>query len=101
MACYLRHIEGGVEILVHVRPRASRSRIAGEHDGRLKIAVAAPPVDGAANGEVIAFLAERLGVAPRAVTLVSGERGRRKVVRVQGVTVPEAERALGADGAGR
>jgi uncharacterized protein len=56
------------------------------HDGAIKIRIAAPPVEGAANRALIDFIAQQLGVAKRAVRLVSGETRRRKVVEVAGVT---------------
>ncbi|HZN91656.1 MAG TPA: DUF167 domain-containing protein, partial [Myxococcales bacterium] len=46
-------MEGGVELLVQVQPRASRSRVVGEHGGYLKVQLAAPPVDGAANAALL------------------------------------------------
>jgi uncharacterized protein YggU (UPF0235/DUF167 family) len=46
---WLKSVPTGVELLVLVQPRASRTKVLGEHDGRLKIALAAPPVDGEAN----------------------------------------------------
>jgi uncharacterized protein (TIGR00251 family) len=72
------------EILV--QPRASRAKIGPVHDGRLKISVTAPPVDGAANAAVIELLAARLGVARGAIEIAAGQTGRRKRVRVRGVT---------------
>ena len=85
MPTWLTAVEGGVELAVIVQPRASRSRVVGEHDGMLKIQLAAPPVDGEANAALVELLAKRCGVAKRAVTLVSGETSRRKRVRVEGV----------------
>jgi uncharacterized protein (TIGR00251 family) len=76
---------GGVIIAVRVIPRASRSRAAGTRDGALLVRLQAPPVDGAANAELIAVIADLLDVSRRAVTIVSGERGRSKRVRVAGV----------------
>jgi hypothetical protein len=73
-----------LEILV--QPRASRARIGPMHDGRLKVAVTAPPVDGEANAAVIELLAKQLGVAKRAIEIVAGTSGRRKTVRIAGVT---------------
>lgn len=55
----------------------------GEHDGCLKLRVAAPPVDGRANEEIVRFLAERLGVARRSVTLLGGAGSRRKLFAVE------------------
>lgn len=78
---------------VRVQPRAARSEIVGKHGEALKVRLAAPPVDGAANGELIALLAKRLGVAKSAVTIVRGERSREKLIEVEGVTA-DAVRAL-------
>lgn len=82
----------GVTIDVLVQPRASRTKIVGEHDGRLKIALAAPPVDGEANAALIAFVAERLGVKKSDVSLISGETSRRKRLAVR--TMPLEEVAV-------
>ncbi len=84
-----------VRLSVRAQPRASRSEIVGEHDGALKVRLAAPPVDGEANRELVRFLAKRLGVAPSRVSVVAGESGRSKVVEVAGVTVEVVERLLG------
>src|SRR5207302_1552695 len=71
-------------IVVHVAPRARRTEVAGRHGDGIRVRIAAPPVDGAANAELTRFLAERLGVPRRAVTIVSGAGGRRKIVQVAG-----------------
>jgi uncharacterized protein (TIGR00251 family) len=86
---YLRATADGVEILVHVQPRASRTKLVGEHGGRLKIALAAPPVDGAANDELLQFLASTLGVGRRDVEHLKGLTGRQKIVRVASLTAEE------------
>jgi uncharacterized protein len=70
---------------VQVVPRASRSEIVGEHDGSLRVRLAAPPVDGAANKELIRILAKALNVPRSAVTIVSGETSRSKQVSVTGI----------------
>jgi hypothetical protein len=69
---------------VRVAPRASKTAAAGEHDGALKVRVAAPPVGGAANEELTRFLARAFGVPSRAVEIVSGHSSKTKVVRVGG-----------------
>jgi uncharacterized protein len=74
----------GVLVPVYVKPRASRSRIVGLHEGRLKIALAAIPVDGEANVELIKFLAKATGWPRRSLELVSGLKGKRKRVRFRG-----------------
>lgn len=76
----------GVRLTLHVQPRAARTEIVGLHGDALKLRLAAPPVDGAANDALIRFLAERLGVSRSALTLVSGATSRRKVVEVAGMT---------------
>ena len=83
-----------MEVAVLVQPRASRSRVVGEHDGMLKIQLAAPPVDGAANEALVQLLSELLGVPKRSVRLVAGETSRRKRVRVDGVAPAEATVSL-------
>jgi len=70
---------------VLVTPRASRERVGPVLEGRLKVAVTAPPVEGEANAAVCALIAKALGVAKSAVTVVRGDTGRRKTVRVVGV----------------
>ena len=78
---------GELRLKVRVKPRASKSRVLGTRDGVLEVAVAAPPVDGAANEELVRTLAEHYGVPKRAVEIVSGETSRVKIVRVTGAAV--------------
>jgi uncharacterized protein (TIGR00251 family) len=73
---------GAWRIRVVAQPGAARSEIVGEHDGGLKLRVAAPPVDGRANEEIARFLAGRLGLSKRSVRLVSGASARRKLFEV-------------------
>jgi hypothetical protein len=86
---------GGVLIDVRVIPRAGTSGLAGTRGGALLVRLNAPPVEGAANAELIELLAKALGVARRAVTVVSGARSRQKRVRVEGIAVAAAEARLG------
>ena len=81
----VREETGAVSFDVLVTPRASRERVGPVMEGRLKLAVTAPPVEGEANAAVCALIAKALGVAKSAVTVVRGESGRRKTVRVVGV----------------
>lgn len=85
---------GGVRIAIQVQPRASRTELAGLHGEALKIRLAAPPVDGAANAALIRFLAETLGVPRSAVEISSGLSGRRKSVVVSGLGLVEVARLL-------
>ncbi len=75
---------GSLVFAVRVVPRASKTAAAGEHDGALKVRVAAPPVEGAANAELTRFLARRLGVSAGSVEIVSGHTSKTKVVRAAG-----------------
>jgi len=94
MPAWLRQEAGGVALEILVQPRASRTRVVGEHDGRLKIQLAAPPVDGEANLALVAFLAEALGVRKADVAIARGDTGRRKTVRVAGADPGAVARAL-------
>ena len=69
---------------VHIQPGAKRSEFAGEHGGRLRLRLAAPPVEGRANAALIAFLAEYFGVPRRNVRIAAGHKSRRKRVVVEG-----------------
>lgn len=80
----------GVELSVVVVPRASRSRVVGEHDGRLKVQLAAPPVDGEANAALLELFATLFHVRKSAISLVDGAASRRKRVLVEGVGAADA-----------
>ena len=69
---------------LHVQPGASRSEFAGEHGGRLKVRLAAPPVEGKANDALVEFLADYFGVAKRSVRIAAGLKSRRKRVVIEG-----------------
>ncbi len=75
-----------VRFEVYIQPRASKTELAGMHGGVIKIRVAAPPVENAANRALIDFIAQRLGVAKRCVRVVSGGTNRRKVLEVDSVS---------------
>jgi hypothetical protein len=91
---WLRQQGGAVTLELLIQPRASRTRVVGEHDGRLKVQLAAPPVDGEANAALIEFLASALGVRKSEVEVLRGETGRRKTVRIAGVTAAAVVAAL-------
>lgn len=84
-----------MSIRVYVAPRASANKVLGLHNGALKIALTAPPVEGAANKALVEFLAKVLGVPRSAVALLAGESSRHKVVSVAGVALDDALRRLG------
>ncbi len=91
---WVRDEVGAAVLEVLVQPRASRTRVVGEHDGRLKVQLAAPPVEGEANQALVEFLAGELGVRKAEVVVVRGQTGRRKTVRVAGVTAAQVLAAL-------
>jgi uncharacterized protein (TIGR00251 family) len=79
----------------HVQPRARRTEVVGWHGNAIKVRLQAPPVDGAANDELVRFVAKTVGVPRSAVHIVSGERGRSKRVSLDGTSRSEVLRALG------
>jgi uncharacterized protein (TIGR00251 family) len=86
---------GGVRLQLRIQPRASRSEVVGLHGDTIRIRLAAPPVDGAANEALVELLAERLGVARAEVRIRAGLSGRSKLVDVRGVSLVEAAQRLG------
>lgn len=87
--------DGGLSLLVAAQPNAKWSEIVGEQGGYLKIRVASPPVDGAANEELVRFLASTLKIKQRQIELVRGAANRRKEFLIQGVSFEAAWRILG------
>lgn len=87
-------VTGGVRLAIFAKPGARATAIRGARDGALELALAAPPVDGAANDELVRFLAEVTGVTKRDVVLLAGESGRQKRVELRGVGVDEVRAAL-------
>jgi uncharacterized protein (TIGR00251 family) len=80
---------------VKVQPRAKKNAIVGELGDALKVALTAPPIDGRANQACIEFFADLLNVPRSAVTIVSGQSSRNKVIRVTGSTVNTLRSRLG------
>lgn len=85
---------GDLRLEVMVAPRASRNRIMGIHDDRLKVQLTAPPVHGKANAALVRFIADALGVARAQVEVVSGQSSRRKSLRLQAVEHHRARMVL-------
>jgi uncharacterized protein (TIGR00251 family) len=84
-----------VRLEVYIQPRASKTELAGMHDGVIKIRIAAPAVENAANRALIDFIAQHLGIAKRCVRVVSGGASRRKVLEIDGVTANVIAATLG------
>jgi uncharacterized protein len=81
-------------VALWIQPRAARDAVIGEREDMVAIRLQAPPVDGAANAALLRFLARRLGCSASAVTLLRGQRGRRKWVAVTGLSAAELKRRL-------
>jgi TIGR00251 family protein len=90
MTWFHRDSEGSLVLRIHAQPGAKRTEVAGLHGDALKIRVKAPALEDRANEALAEFIAERLGVARRDVTLVSGARSREKRFAVRGAEVDPA-----------
>ena len=95
----VRASAAGVRFAVRAKLRAPRSGIVGERGGELLVAVCAPPVDGAANEEIAATIADALHVARRSVAIVAGMKSKSKIIEVSGLSVDEVRSRLGGLGA--
>ena len=86
--------DGTVVFAVKVVPRASRSEIAGELDSAMKVRISSPPVDGAANAELIKLFAKTLCVPKSSIEIVSGLTSKLKQIRITGITADEVRDAI-------
>lgn len=84
MSSWYRRADEVLMLELQVQPGAARTEVAGLHDGRLKVRLAARATDGRANAALLEFIAARLGAAKRDVSLEAGATSRRKRVRVIG-----------------
>jgi uncharacterized protein (TIGR00251 family) len=82
-------------IWVHVQPRAGKTEVVGMHDDAIKIRLKAPPVDGAANEELVRFLAKSVGVSRQDIRIANGKTSRRKRIKIDGMDENEVSAALG------
>jgi uncharacterized protein (TIGR00251 family) len=88
-------MDGLCTLEVRVIPNAPRSEVVGWHGGALKVKVHAPALEGRANEELCEFLADKLGLPRRAVSLFRGDKSRQKVVRIAGLALDEVKRKFG------
>ncbi len=86
--------DGSIIFAIRVVPRASRNQIVGEHDGALKIQLTSPPVDGAANAELIKFLAKQFGVSKSDVEIVAGETSKSKRIKIANLSQSRFEEVI-------
>ncbi len=88
-------MSAATRIQIYVQPRAARTEMAGRHGASIKIRLAAPPVDDAANTALLAFVAQKLGLPQRAVRLVRGRSSRHKLLEVDGLAAETVAARLG------
>lgn len=86
--------EEAITFTVRVQPRAKKNAVVGEVEGALKLKLAAPPVDGAANEELIQFLAKLFAVPRRHISILSGATAKTKIIRIAGLTSKQVETAF-------
>jgi uncharacterized protein (TIGR00251 family) len=84
----------GVSFAVKVHPRAKKDAITGEVGDALKLSLTAPPVDGRANQACVDFFAKFLNVPRSSITIAAGESGRRKVIRIAGLSAAQLREKL-------
>lgn len=95
---FVRESRDGVTLSVRVTPRAGRDEVVGVESGLLRVRLASPPVEGAANAALQALLARWLGVPRSDVTLLRGGASRVKLVAVRGRSADDVRRRLPAGG---
>lgn len=83
-------MENEARISLRVYPNASRNEVLGFADGMLRVKVAAPPVKGKANKELLVFLSRLLGISEEALTITRGQTSRNKTVAACGLSHQEA-----------
>jgi uncharacterized protein len=86
-ALQIRETAAGLEVKLHVQPRAKRCEISGMHNGALKIRVTAPPVDDAANRAIIEFFSAQFGISKSCLYILAGLKSREKVLQIKGVSL--------------
>ena len=89
MPLEIRDYKDGIQFSAIIQPRASSNKICGLQDKYLKIRLTSPPVDGAANKMCIKFLAKILSVSSSQIMIVSGQQGRKKIIRIEGIGTSE------------
>lgn len=88
----IRETGTGIEIALHVQPRARRNETAGLHNGALKLKLCAPPVDDAANRAVIEYFASLLHLPKSSLKILSGMKSRDKILRIESISLSDFHR---------
>lgn len=86
---WLKKKKEGIVLLIHARPGTSHNRVAGEYNGRLKIHLQAPPVEGAANKNLKKFLSKKLNIPKKSIKLLSGHKSRAKSFLLQDISISD------------
>jgi uncharacterized protein (TIGR00251 family) len=92
----VRETAAGVELHLHVLPRAKRCELSGIHNGALKVRVTAPPVDDAANRAIIEFFSTLLHISKSSLAISTGLKSRHKILQIKGLSLKEFRRYLDA-----
>ncbi|PYL61873.1 MAG: YggU family protein [Verrucomicrobia bacterium] len=82
-------------IRVHILPNAKLDKVVGDHGDAIKIKLRAPAMEGKANAALIRFLAAQLGILPRQIALMRGQKSRDKLIRIKGLSEREVQERLG------
>ena len=83
--------DGSITFSVRVTPRASKSEIVGKHDGALKVRICSPPVDGAANAELIRLFAKHFGILKSDIDICGGETSKNKRIKIANLSLSRFE----------
>jgi uncharacterized protein len=83
----IRAIDGGIEIRLHIQPRARKSGIVGIHNKALKVKISAPPVDDAANRAIIDYFSGLLGLPKSNIKIASGLKSKEKALQIKGISL--------------
>ena len=90
----VRETDAGLQVRLHVQPRAKRCEISGAHNGALKVKVTAPPVDDAANRAVVEFFADLLHIPKSRLAIQAGLKSRDKVLHIKDLSLKDFRRIL-------
>ena len=89
MTLNIKAYKNGIQVSAIIRPRSSKNIICGLQGESLKIRLTSPPVDGEANKMCVKVLAKQLNIVPSKVSIISGQKGRNKIIRVEDMGIPE------------
>ena len=89
MTLRIKEYKDGIQFSGLIHPRSTNNKICGLQDEYLKIHITSPPVDGNANKMCVKFLAKTLSVSPSQIAIVSGQHGRKKIIRIDGISTSE------------